>query len=118
MARSDRQGVNDLAYQFIGRIADEMPTIPPDSIVSRTLHSDPAVKVILFGFAPGQELSEHTSARRAMLYFVDGNAEVRLGGDTFEAEAGSFAYMPPHLPHSITARAETRMLLIMMEAGA
>ncbi|HXF64828.1 MAG TPA: cupin domain-containing protein, partial [Caldilineaceae bacterium] len=74
-------------------------------------------KVILFGFAPGQELSEHTSARRALLYFVDGDAEVRLGEETFAAKAGSFAYMPPHLPHSVTARAETRMLLIMVEAG-
>jgi quercetin dioxygenase-like cupin family protein len=108
--------VSDLPYKFIAGLAGEMPVIPADSIISRTLYSDSAVKVILFGFAPGQELSEHTSARRAMLHFVDGCAEVRLGSDIFEAQTGSFVYLPPHLPHSVTARAETRMLLVMVEA--
>jgi quercetin dioxygenase-like cupin family protein len=116
MARAHRQEVRDLPYQFIAGVADELPTIPSDSIVSRTLYSDPAVKVILFGFAPGQELSEHTSARRAMLHFIGGRAKVGLGDDSFTAQAGSFVYMPPHLPHSITAEEETRMLLVQVEA--
>jgi quercetin dioxygenase-like cupin family protein len=106
------------AYRYFADAAGELAVIPADSIVSRTLYSDPVVKVILFGFAPGQELSEHTSARRAMLHFLDGDAEVKLGDDTFPAKAGTFAYMPPHLPHSITARVETRMLLIQVGGDA
>jgi quercetin dioxygenase-like cupin family protein len=117
MARAHRQEVSDLPYQFIAQVTDELPTIPSDSIVSRTLYSDPAVKIILFGFAPGQELSEHTSARRAMLHFVGGRAQVELGDDSFTAQAGSFVYIPPHLPHSITAEEETRMLLIQVETA-
>jgi len=31
-----------------------------DGILSRTLHNDDAVKVVLFAFSTGQELSEHT----------------------------------------------------------
>ena len=105
----------ELAYKFIAQAAGELATIPVDSIVSRTLYNDPVVKVILFGFAPGQELSEHTSARRAMLHFLDGRAQVVLGDETFEAKAGTFVYMPPHLMHSVTAQEETRMLLIQVE---
>jgi quercetin dioxygenase-like cupin family protein len=104
----------DRAYQFIAQAADALEAIPPDSIVSRTLHNDPVVKVILFGFAPGQELSEHTSARRAMLQFLSGRAQVVLGADTFEAQAGTFVYMQPHLTHSVTAYEETHMLLIQV----
>jgi quercetin dioxygenase-like cupin family protein len=105
----------EVNYTYLADLAAELASIPPDSIVSRTLYSDPALKVILFGFAAGQELSEHTSARRAMLHFLDGAARLRLGEDEFTAQAGAFVIMPPHLPHSITAQEETRMLLIMVE---
>lgn len=106
---------NDQAFKYFAQAANELAVIPADSIVSRTIYNDPMIKVILFGFAPGQELSEHTSARRAMLHFLDGHAQVTLGDESFEAQAGTFAYMQPNLKHSVTAHEETRMLLIMVE---
>lgn len=105
----------DLTYKYFAQAANELEAIPADSIVSRTIYNDPVVKVILFGFAAGQELSEHTSARRAMLQFLDGRAQVVLGNDTFEAQAGTFVYMAPNLTHSVTAHEETRMLLIQVD---
>ncbi len=104
-----------LAYKYFAQAAGELTTIPPESIVSRTLYNDPVVKVILFGFAAGQELSEHTSARRAMLQFLTGRAQVVLGDETFEAQAGTFVYMQPHLTHSVTAHEDTHMLLIQVD---
>lgn len=103
-------------YHYVADISAAIPTITEDSIVSRTIYSDKQTKVILFGFAPGQELSEHTSAREAMLYFVQGEAEITLGKDAMHAQAGTFVHMPPRLPHSILAKNEVRMLLIMTEA--
>ena len=41
--------------------------IPPDGILTRTLYDDEQVKVILFGFDAGQELSEHTASMPAIL---------------------------------------------------
>jgi hypothetical protein len=36
---------------------------PPDKgILSRTLFSDDRLKVVIFGFAQGEELSEHTAS--------------------------------------------------------
>ena len=45
---------------------DKLPAIVADSIVSRTLWTAERVKAVLFGFAPGQELSEHTASTPAM----------------------------------------------------
>src|SRR5262245_38414135 len=46
---------------------------PPDKgILSRTLHNDDRLKVVLFGFAPGEELSEHTASMPAILHFLQG----------------------------------------------
>ena len=41
--------------------------IADDSIVSRTVYKDDSLRVILFGFAPGETLSEHTSSFPALL---------------------------------------------------
>ncbi len=88
--------------------------VPEDSIVSRTLESAPGLKTVLFGFAPGQELSEHTSSKRALLNFVRGRAVVTLGADRHEVEAGAWVDMPPHLAHSIRAGEETVVMLLVM----
>ncbi len=85
----------------------------PDSIISRTLVTDDKARVILFTFAPGQELSEHTASVAASLYFVAGSADVMLGDQAAKAGPGFWAHMPPNLPHSIFAHEETVMLLTM-----
>jgi quercetin dioxygenase-like cupin family protein len=50
---------------------------PPDKdILSRTLYNDDRLKTVIFGFDQGEELSEHTAAKPAMLFFVKGEATV------------------------------------------
>lgn len=102
-------------YTYLPNLASFLPEIPPDSILSRTIHSDEQVKVIAFGFAAGQELSEHTSSKAAMLHFVSGEATLTLGADSMEASAGTWAHMAPRLPHSIYAKTPVVMVLIMLQ---
>jgi quercetin dioxygenase-like cupin family protein len=104
------------SYQFIANLAQEIPGIPDDSIISRTFYADNQVKAILFGFAPGQELSEHTASSPAILYFISGEASLTLGSDPQEAQPGTWVHMPANLPHSIRAKTPTAMLLIMLHA--
>ena len=47
---------------------------PGDSIISRTVFQDDQLKVVLFGFGEGQELSEHTAAKPAMLRTLQRNS--------------------------------------------
>lgn len=90
-------------------------SVPQQSILSSTLQSDERSKVILFRFAAGQELSAHTAPFPAMLYFVSGEAALRLGGDEQTATAGTFVYMTPKLEHGIRAKTETVMLLTLLK---
>jgi quercetin dioxygenase-like cupin family protein len=87
--------------------------IAADTIVSRTLLTTPDMRIIVFGFAPGQELSEHTSSRTALLHFLRGRARLTLGGEARDATPGTLVQMAPHLPHSVLAESETVMLLYM-----
>ena len=101
-----------MTYQFFADLAAEVP-IPKNGILSRTLYSDDHVKVLVFGFAPGQELSAHTAPMAASLYFVSGEATLTLGEHTHEAKAGTYVHMPPQLTHGIVAKTPVVMMLQM-----
>ena len=101
------------AYTYIANLPKQISEIPQDSIVSRTIYSDEQTKTILFAFATGQELSEHTSTQIAALYFIQGEADITLGNDSMTAQVGTWVHMPPNLPHSIKAKTPVLMLLTM-----
>ena len=113
---SDAKIESSVPYFYIEDLTRQLPEIPPDSIVSRTFYSDGQVKMILFGFAAGQELSEHTASKPAVLHFLQGEARLSLGKDTLNAGPGTWAHMPPHMPHSILAHTPVTMLLILLES--
>lgn len=104
-------------YTFIQNLTGELPAIPEDSILSRTLLQNDHLRVILFQFAAGQELSEHTASKPAVLQFISGEAAVTLGDDQQHAQVNTYIYMEPHLPHSILAETDVVMLLVMLEGN-
>lgn len=101
-------------YQMIADLRTVLPVIPAESIVSRTLYQSDTVRVILFGLAAGQELSEHSTPMTATLHFLSGQATVTLGAEQFEVGPGAWAQMPPKLPHSIRAHDEPVLMVLTM----
>ncbi|MDQ7030619.1 MAG: cupin domain-containing protein [Ardenticatenia bacterium] len=89
-------------------------SIPPDSIVSRTLYRAGRTRAVLFGMAKGQELTEHTTPYRAHLFFVRGRARVQVAGEMFDCRGGAWLVLPPNAPHSVEAQEETLFVLIMV----
>ena len=53
-------------YTHINDLATEAQP-PEQGILSRTLHNDENMKAVIFGFAQGEELSEHTASMPAIL---------------------------------------------------
>ena len=54
---------------------------PTDGLLSHTVFQDDRIKAVVFGFGQGQELSEHTAAKPAVLLFVKGEASIGLDDD-------------------------------------
>jgi quercetin dioxygenase-like cupin family protein len=102
-------------FSYFENLVDELPEISADSIVSRTMYDDEQHKAILFGFAPGQELSEHTASMTALLYFISGRAKLTLGEVNKEAIPGTWVRMEARLPHSVVAETEVFMLLLLLK---
>ncbi len=105
-----------MSYTYIADLAELLPDVPVDSIVSRTFYTDEQVKAVLFGFAVGQELSEHTASQPAILHILQGEAYLTLGDDSMEARAGTWVYMPAWLKHSVAAKTPVTMLLLLIKA--
>lgn len=105
-----------LTYRWFENLTAVVGEIAPDSITSRTIFQDEALKVIVFGFAAGQCLSEHTASMPAAIQILSGEGTVSMGGQEHPVKAGAWFHMDAQLPHSVNAATPLTMLLIMVKA--
>lgn len=92
------------------------PLLAPTSsvdhgIVSQAVLTAPGLRVTLFHFAAGQELSEHTSTARALVQILSGSCDFTFHGQTRLLKAGDLLHLPPKLPHAVRAVEDLTMLL-------
>ena|SRR5579859_812789 len=87
----------------------------PNGIVSRTLLNVANARTTLFGFAEGQELTEHTSTQHALAQILSGECEFSLAGQPHLLKAGDLLYMPPNLAHAVRATKQFSMLLTLFK---
>jgi quercetin dioxygenase-like cupin family protein len=86
------------------------------SVVSKTLLKKDAGNLTLFSFAQGQGLSEHTAPFDAVVYILDGTAQITIGGKSAAVTAGEMIIMPANIPHALQAEEKFKMLLIMVRS--
>ena len=104
-----------MSYTLLSQLATAVE-LPTDGTLSRTLLNDDHVKVVLFAFSAGQELSEHTATMPAIMHFLEGEAHVTLGPDKIDAGPGTWVQMPALLPHSIATKTPVKMLLTLLKS--
>ena len=104
-------------YTFHPDLVALVGEVQPDSITSRLIHSDELVKVTVFGFAAGQELTEHTASKPAILQVLAGEGTFGLVDQRFEVGPGSFVHMAANLPHTVTARTPLVLLLTLIKGA-
>ncbi len=88
----------------------------PDAIVSRTIIDKPAGTLTLFAFDKGQGLSEHTAPFNAMVYIIDGTAEITISGKPLTLKQGEMVIMPANHPHALKALNRFKMMLVMIKS--
>lgn len=85
------------------------------SVVSRQLIKAGGGNVTVFAFDAGEGLTEHTSPFDALVYVLDGEAEVSISGKPSRLQAGDMILMPANEPHALKAPSRFKMLLIMIK---
>jgi len=86
------------------------------SIVSRTIIDKPTGTCTLFAFAEGQGLSEHTAPFDALVYLLDGEAEITISAKALHLKEGDMVIMPANEPHALRAIKRFKMMLVMIKS--
>lgn len=85
------------------------------SIVSKQIIKKPNGNITLFAFDKDESLTEHTSPFEAVVYMVDGEMEIKIGGNPYNVKAGEIIIIPPDVPHGLKAHVKSKMLLTMIK---
>jgi len=85
------------------------------SIVSKQIIKKPNGNITLFAFDKDESLTEHTSPFEAVVYIVDGEMEIKVGGTPYNVKAGEILVMPPNIQHGLKATLKSKMLLTMIK---
>jgi quercetin dioxygenase-like cupin family protein len=87
-----------------------------NSVVSRTLIDKETGTVTLFAFDSDQRLSEHTAPFDALLYVLEGEAEITISGKPILLKPGMATLLPVGEPHSVRAISRFKMMLTMIRS--
>ncbi len=104
--------------EFIGHVKNlaDLADYQKDSVVSRTIIEKKTGTVTFFAFDEGQGLSEHTTPYDAMVYLVEGEADIVISGEPYHLKAGQMIIMPANQPHAVKAIKRFKMVLIMIKS--
>lgn len=87
----------------------------PGRVVSLTLVQNDTLTLTLFAFGKGEGVSTHSAPGDALVYILDGKAEITIGDLTLTATAGESVVMPADIPHGLEAAEDFKMLLILVK---
>jgi quercetin dioxygenase-like cupin family protein len=92
----------------------DLKTVEAEPHQPQILASAEDARTILLHLPAGEELQEHEVHERARVVIVDGEAEVTaFGADTVSAGAGHLFEFDPGERHTVTARSDLRLLLVL-----
>jgi len=86
------------------------------SVVSRTIIDKKMGTVTFFAFNDGQGLSEHTVPFDALVYLLEGEAEIVISGKSIRLNKGEMIIMPANQPHALRAVKNFKMILTMIRS--
>lgn len=107
-------GIEDLKARNLRPV--DLIDYQKDSIVSKTIIDKKTGTVTLFAFDEGQGLSEHTAPFDALVYILEGEAEVVISNNPNYLKEGEMIIMPANQPHYLKANKKFKMILIMIRS--
>lgn len=86
----------------------------PGQVISRTLVQNSHISITLFSFAQGEGIDTHSSSGDALVYILDGSAEITIGDKNYSLNAGQSIVMPTGKSHALNAIQPFKMLLTVV----
>jgi quercetin dioxygenase-like cupin family protein len=109
--------VIQLDQASVRSLAEEIRFVPNEIVNHVLLRSGP-LRIVLFAFAEGQEMAEHSSTSQALVQILSGECEFTLEGKPQPLKAGDLLFMPAHLPHGVKATRDCALLVTLFKPEA
>ncbi|WP_022941800.1 cupin domain-containing protein [Psychromonas hadalis] len=100
-------------YTLFNDLAEEVD-IPKAGITSHSVYKSGRLKAVIFGFAEGEEMSEHTASVPAIIQILKGNATLTFESEIREVSAGAWVHMDARLPHSVIAKTPLVIMVYLL----
>jgi len=115
-ASSQEVNMGSNGRSFIGKAAllRDLVAYGEGSVVSRTVVDRKVGTVTVFAFDDGQGLSEHRAPYDALVYIIEGEADITISHKSNIMKEGEMIVMPGNEPHSVKARTRFKMMLVMI----
>jgi quercetin dioxygenase-like cupin family protein len=106
---------NDPSFTVLKSLLDEVE-IPENGTLSRVVFNADGLRVVLFAFDTGEQLTDHAATVPAVVQVVKGRLEMTLGDQKMEIDPGSWVHMDAHLIHALVAL-EPSVVILTLQRG-
>jgi quercetin dioxygenase-like cupin family protein len=106
---------NQIQGQPQQAIISDLVKYQSGSVVSRVILKEINGSVTVFAFSAGEELSAHSTPFSAIVYILEGNAEVIIGENKNILRSGEIITLPKNIRHAIKGITDFKMLLLMVK---
>lgn len=104
----------DYKFGEVHGIADQIEA-GYDKVHFKHIFSDDNGGVVLVAFKAGQKLDTHTAPADVMVNVLEGEIEFTMIDKANIIKAGQFLLMGAGVPHSVVAKADSKMMLIKVK---
>lgn len=98
------------------RVDEELPVVA-GATTSRALVDNEAVRVVLFTFDAGEQLTEHTASMPVVVQLVRGRLRFEVDGQAHDLMAGDVVYLAPGASHALQATEPSLVSLVMLRTA-
>ena len=106
---------SDPSFTVLENLLDEVE-IPENGTLSRVVLNADGLRVVLFAFATGEQLTDHSATVPAVVQVIKGRLEMTLGDQKMEIDPGSWVHMDAHLIHALVAL-EPSVVILTLQRG-
>lgn len=109
----DKKSLKNIEFSKIIKM-ESLVQYEQGSVISKTLSQGRSLSITLFAFDMGEEISSHSSDGDALVYILDGEAQITIGDEKHNLKNGDAIVMPAGIPHALYASQRFKMLLIVV----
>jgi quercetin dioxygenase-like cupin family protein len=84
--------------------------------VTRTIIDNDSGTCKLAALDEGQGRSEHTAPFSALVYLLEGEAEITISGTPYQLKQGEMIIIPANEPHALKALTELKLMSVMIKS--